>query len=89
MIVGTPSFFLNTIMLLAIKLPIKIGVVVGIFFFITMGDQVLPEPLKSASYNTRTGIINFVGRTIFKLRKVDLNEQRQQELDDLENGVGN
>ncbi|MEM7726399.1 MAG: hypothetical protein AAF208_08500 [Cyanobacteria bacterium P01_A01_bin.45] len=28
--------------------------------FVTLGDTVLPEPMKSASYNTRTGINNFV-----------------------------
>ncbi|MEM7554491.1 MAG: hypothetical protein AAF378_10390 [Cyanobacteria bacterium P01_A01_bin.84] len=28
--------------------------------FIALGDSILPEPMKSASYNTRTGINNFV-----------------------------
>lgn len=69
-----------------LKPSIKYGVPVAILFFIVMGDQILPEPLKSTSYNTRTAIVNFVGRTVFKPRQVNLNEKRQQELDDLENG---
>ncbi|NEO87431.1 MAG: hypothetical protein F6J87_24700 [Spirulina sp. SIO3F2] len=69
-----------------LKPSIKYGIPVAILFFIVMGDQILPEPLKSASYNTRTAIVNYVGRTVFKPRQVNLNEGREQQLEDLENG---
>ncbi|MEM8637413.1 MAG: hypothetical protein AAGG51_01150 [Cyanobacteria bacterium P01_G01_bin.54] len=69
---------------MSLKPAIKYGVPTAVLFFITMGDQILPEPLKSASYKTRTAIVDFVGRTVFKPRQINLYEDQEVDLDKLE-----
>ncbi|MGB0564820.1 MAG: hypothetical protein ACPGVO_23940 [Spirulinaceae cyanobacterium] len=63
---------------------IKYGLTAAVLFFITMGDQILPEPLKSASYDTRTAIVDFVDRTVFKPRQVNLYDDERVDLDKLQ-----
>ncbi|TVQ56220.1 MAG: hypothetical protein EA366_10050 [Spirulina sp. DLM2.Bin59] len=54
--------------------------------FFTAGDQFLPEPMKSWSYDLRTSTTDFISGIFDPTGKLDPNEARQEQLDQIEQG---
>lgn len=73
-------------MLLKIKSSILFGVAIAAIVFFTAGDQFLPEPMKSWSYDLRTSTTDFISGIFDPTGKLDPNEARQEQLDQIEQG---
>lgn len=71
-------------MLLKIKPSIVFGVAIAAIVFFTVGDQFLPEPMKSWSYNLRTSTTGFITGIFDPNDKLDPNKAREEQLDQME-----
>ncbi len=56
--------------------------------FVMVGDIFLPEPLKSASKDTKQSINNFVLSLIPQKRPTNPNERTEKAVEELEQGAG-
>lgn len=56
--------------------------------FVTVGDVILPEPLRSASKNTKTTINTFIIGLTPKDKFTNPNERTEKAVDEFEQGTG-
>ncbi|MEA5417792.1 hypothetical protein VB712_01060 [Spirulina sp. CCNP1310] len=70
-------------MLLKIKPSITFGLAIAAIVFFTAGDQFLPEPMKSWSYNLRTSTTGFISGIFDPSGKLDPNKTHREQLEQI------
>jgi hypothetical protein len=70
--------------LLKIKGSITFGLALAAIVFFTSGDKFLPQPLSGWSYSLRTGTVNWISGIFDPSNRLDPNEARQEQIEQLE-----